>query len=149
MNPADSMTPSSGKIYGPDGNVYWLTEILSGGSGGGGMNFLSGEQDPDAEIGNSGDVYLNTTSGDLFRKNGDWSLEVNLVGPQGPEGPQGEQGPEGPQGEQGPQGPAGADGQDAGQAAAQADSTAEDIAGLVSDFNALLDNMRTNGLMAE
>ena len=66
------------------------------------MQFLHGADDPSADLGRDGDVYLNTTSGDLFRKeNGAWALLMNLVGPEGPEGPQGDQGP---QGEQGPPG---------------------------------------------
>ena len=81
----------------------------------GGMAFLHGPGDPTAEVGKDGDVYLNTTSGDLFkREGGSWSLLTNLVGPEGPEGPQGEQGPpgeQGPQGEQGEQGPEGPQGE--------------------------------------
>ena len=77
------------------------------GSGGDSMRFLSGATDPTSSDGQPGDVYLNTSTGDLFRNdNGTWTLLMNLVGPEGPEGPQG------PQGEQGPQGPPGADGED-------------------------------------
>ena len=73
--------------------------------GGGGVNFLSGDSDPTPDVGSSGDVYLNTTTGDLFKKDGDsWNLLMNLVGPQGPQGPQGEQGPKGDPGDQGPKG---------------------------------------------
>src|SRR5690625_7385671 len=72
------------------------------------MEFLSGTSDPTPDIGDDGDVFLNTSSGDLFkREGGSWSLLMNLVGPQGPQGPQG---PEGPQGAQGPDGSDGADG---------------------------------------
>lgn len=67
-------------------------EVL-GGIGGSSMRFLSGVTDPTSDIGAPGDVYLNTTSGDLFRNdNGTWNLLMNLVGPQGSEGPQGIQG---------------------------------------------------------
>src|SRR5690606_25932506 len=104
-NPADRMSPMSGKVYGPDGKVYWLTDLLQGAGGGATMQFLHGADDPTPDIGRDGDVYLSTASGDLFRKeNGSWALLMNLVGPEGPEGPQG------PQGEQGLQGPPGADG---------------------------------------
>jgi len=74
--------------------------VFSGGVGGSGsMRFLSGPQNPDANVGMPGDVYLNTTTGDLFRNdNGTWNLLMNLMGPQGPEGPQGAEGPQGPQG---------------------------------------------------
>ena len=58
-------------------------EIL-GGIGGNSMRFLNGVTDPTSDIGVPGDVYLNTTSGDLFRNdNGTWNLLMNLVGPQG------------------------------------------------------------------
>lgn len=81
--------------------------VGNGGGGGGGVNFLNGTTDPTSDIGADGDVYLNTNSGDLFKKEGgEWSLLMNLVGPQGPQGEQG------PQGDQGPQGPPGADGED-------------------------------------
>ena len=41
-------------------------EVL-GGIGGSNMRFLSGVTDPTPDIGAPGDVYLNTTSGDLFK----------------------------------------------------------------------------------
>jgi|SRR5690625_1736747 len=104
------------KFLGADGQVVHVSPsnplpIAGGGGGGGGMDFLHGSTDPGASLGNEGDVYLNTSSGDLFRKeNGAWTLLMNLVGPEGPEGPQGPQGQQGPQGEQGEQGPPGDDG---------------------------------------
>ena len=73
-------------------------EIL-GGIGGNSMRFLSGVTNPTSDIGVPGDVYLNTTSGDLFRNdNGTWNLLMNLVGPQGPKG---DTGPEGDPGAEG------------------------------------------------
>lgn len=84
-------------------------EVL-GEIGGSSMRFLSGTTNPTPEIGVPGDVYLNTSSGDLFKNdNGTWNLLMNLVGPQGPKG---DTGPEGPQGEQGSQGPKGDPGED-------------------------------------
>lgn len=104
-NPADRMSPMSGKVYGPDGKVYWLTDLLQGAGGGAAMQFLYGDGDPTSDLGRDGDVYLNTSSGDLFkREGGNWTLLMNLVGPQGPQGQQGPQGDQGPQGEQGPPG---------------------------------------------
>lgn len=75
-------------------------EIL-GEIGGSSMRFLSGTTNPTPEIGVPGDVYLNTSSGDLFKNdNGTWNILMNLVGPQGP------------QGDPGPKGDPGADGAD-------------------------------------
>lgn len=74
---------------------------IAGVAGGGGVNFLSGPGDPTIDVGQSGDVYLNTTNGDLFNKNDEWELLMNLMGPQGPggaEGPEGKQGPAGADG---------------------------------------------------
>lgn len=69
--------------------------------GGSSMRFLSGTTNPTPEIGVPGDVYLNTSSGDLFKNdNGTWNILMNLVGPQGP------------QGDPGPKGDPGADGAD-------------------------------------
>lgn len=79
--------------------------VVGGDGGGGGVNFLSGNSNPTPDVGSSGDVYLNTTTGDLFKKDDDsWNLLMNLVGPQGPQGPRGEQGPKGDPGDQGPKG---------------------------------------------
>ena len=75
-------------------------EVL-GEIGGSNMRFLSGTTNPTPEIGVPGDVYLNTSSGDLFKNdNGTWNILMNLVGPQGP------------QGDPGPKGDPGADGAD-------------------------------------
>ena len=75
-------------------------EVL-GEIGGSSMRFLSGTTNPTPEIGVPGDVYLNTSSGDLFKNdNGTWNILMNLVGPQGP------------QGAPGPKGDPGADGAD-------------------------------------
>ena len=98
-NPADLMSPMSGKVYGPDGKVYWLTDLLQGARGGPTMQFLHGASDPATDLGRDGDVYLNTASGDLFKKeSGTWALLMNLVGPEGPQGQQGTQGPPGADG---------------------------------------------------
>jgi len=93
------------KYLGADGEVVYVSPSNpiptagGGGGGGGGMDFLHGSTDPGASLGKEGDVYLNTSSGDLFRKeNGVWTLLMNLVGPQGPQGQQGQQGPPGADG---------------------------------------------------
>lgn len=88
----------------------YVVTALNGGAGSG-LEFLSGEGEPSAELGSGGDWYLNTANGDLYRKdNGIWALQMNLVGPQGPKGDPGERGPKGDKGDQGEQGPPGADG---------------------------------------
>src|SRR5690606_29340196 len=92
------------KFLGADGQVVHVSPsnplpIAGGGGGGGGMDFLHGDTDPTGALGKEGDVYLNTSSGDLFRKeNGSWTLLMNLIGPQGPQGQQGQQGPPGADG---------------------------------------------------
>jgi|SRR5690625_102417 len=88
---------------------------INGDNGGGGSNmrFISGEGEPGSDVGAPGDVYLDTDSGDLYtNKNGSWTIEMNLKGPQGPSGPKGDPGADGQDGEQGPQGEPGADGKD-------------------------------------
>jgi len=83
------------------------------GGGGGGMRFISGEGEPGADIGAPGDVYLDTSTGDLYsNKNGNWSLEMNLKGPSGPKGDPGEDGKDGADGAQGPKGDKGDPGED-------------------------------------
>lgn len=73
--------------------------------GGTASRWYSGTSDPDDSLGQVGDYYLNTSSGDVFEKgSAGWSKTGNIKGPQGPQGPQGEQGSQGPRGEQGPPG---------------------------------------------
>ncbi|MFM1810158.1 MAG: hypothetical protein RLZZ382_1383 [Bacteroidota bacterium] len=73
---------------------------------------------PAAALGNIGDFYLNTATGDVHYKSAasTWTLTGNIKGPQGnagatgPQGPAGATGPTGLTGATGPQGPAGATG---------------------------------------
>jgi hypothetical protein len=67
---------------------------------------------PAAALGNMGDFYLNTTTGDVHYKSAasTWTLTGNIKGPQGTAGAIGATGPAGVAGAQGPQGPAGATG---------------------------------------
>lgn len=52
-----------------------------------GWEWLDGSVDPVVGQGVDGDVYLNTTSGDFFRKiSGTWTFRTNLIGPVGPPG---------------------------------------------------------------
>jgi hypothetical protein len=70
---------------------------------------------PAAALGNMGDFYLNTATGDVHYKSAasTWTLTGNIKGPQGNAGATGAAGPQGPVGATGPQGlqgPAGATG---------------------------------------
>jgi hypothetical protein len=68
----------------------------------------SGEDAPAESLGNDGDYYLETVTGDVYAKStGTWSVATTILGPRGPQGEQGATGPTGPQGPQGEQGPAG------------------------------------------
>lgn len=64
-----------------------------------GASILTGSGEPQTNIGNNGDIYLDTNDYDLYKKALDvWSLIGNLQGPEGPEGPDGPEGPVGPAG---------------------------------------------------
>jgi hypothetical protein len=67
---------------------------------------------PAAALGNIGDFYLNTATGDVHYKSAasTWTLTGNIKGPQGNLGATGATGAAGPAGVAGPQGPAGATG---------------------------------------
>ena len=64
---------------------------------------------PSTALGNVGDFYLNTATGDVHYKSATttWTLTGNIKGPQGNAGATGLQGPAGAAGATGPQGPAG------------------------------------------
>lgn len=83
----------------------------TGGGGGSSMRFISGEGAPGADVGLPGDVYLDTSTGDLYtNKNGNWALEINLKGPKGDKGDKGDAGAKGDKGDKGDPGEDGADG---------------------------------------
>jgi hypothetical protein len=94
---------------------------------------------PAAALGNIGDFYLNTATGDVHYKSAasTWTLTGNIKGPQGnagatgPQGPAGATGPTGLTGATGPQGPAGATGLQgpAGATGATGPAGAQGIAG--------------------
>ena len=64
---------------------------------------------PAAALGNIGDFYLNTATGDVHYKSAasTWTITGNIKGPQGTAGATGAAGPQGPAGATGLQGPAG------------------------------------------
>ena len=64
---------------GKDGNT--------GKDGKNGSSFLSGTNDPTADVGNDGDMYLNTTTNNLFKKaDGEWTQLGNIKGEKGDRG---------------------------------------------------------------
>lgn len=67
---------------------------------------------PAAALGNMGDFYLNTATGDVHYKSAasTWTLTGNIKGPQGNAGATGATGPQGPAGTTGPAGAIGATG---------------------------------------
>ncbi|MEI3605566.1 LPXTG cell wall anchor domain-containing protein [Pseudogracilibacillus sp. SE30717A] len=84
-----------------------------GQDGVGGATWLVGEGAPDVNVGNNGDLYLDTVSGDIYVKtNGDWEQVGNLQGPPGQDGEDGKDGTDGKDGEDGKDGTDGKDGED-------------------------------------
>ena len=112
MTNINSYAPQSGRIIGEDGEIYNLVDLFQNVGGGTSMEFLFGSTAPEGAAGKTGDVYLNTTNGDFYKKGDTWAKIGVLMGPQGEQGPEGPEGPQGEQGMQGEQGPAGADGTD-------------------------------------
>lgn len=94
-----------------------------------GCQWYSGTNNPSQELGDNNDYYLNTTTGDIFKKAEAWTLIGNIMGPkgtqgmQGPQGMKGDKGDSGEQGETGPQGPRGEKG-NAGEVGPKGDSGA-------------------------
>ena len=91
----------------------------AGGGGGGSSEDLRGEVEewigglvvPTPDIGDPGDWYINTVTGDVYENvSGAWVHRTNLMGPVGAPGPPGATGPTGARGPAGPQGPQGEEG---------------------------------------
>lgn len=62
----------------------------------------SGTGAPNTQDGYDGDFYIDTSVGELYKKNGEyWEAQMSLVGPQGETGPAGIPGPQGLPGERG------------------------------------------------
>ncbi len=75
------------KAVGPDGTVYTAT----GGGGGTLEEWHTGSGAPSG--GNDGDLYLDTSSGDVYEKaGGSWSVVCNITGPAGTNGTNGTNG---------------------------------------------------------
>lgn len=103
-----------------DGSAAKNLGVIVGEDGKDGATWLTGAGAPNAEQGNVGDLYLDTSTCDVYQKGeSDWGEPILNVkgeagekGEQGEQGPQGEKGEQGPQGEKGEQGEAGEDGKD-------------------------------------
>lgn len=100
-----------------DGGNFWAlwwpqNGQQPGSTGGSGEQWYLGSTVPDVAVGEVGDLWLRTTTGDYWEKTAPelWSLRGNLTGPAGPQGIQGTTGPTGPQGVQGAIGPTGPEG---------------------------------------
>lgn len=73
------------------------TQGIQGVPGAAGATWYTGSGAPSSGLGVVNDLYLNTATGDYYKKTNTstWTLQGNLVGPQGPTGPTGPQGPPG------------------------------------------------------
>src|SRR5690606_38023047 len=99
------------KPHDADEPLYGVNGREPCGGEGGSSRRMGGPGERGTDVGAPGDVYLNTTTGDLYtNKNGNWSLEMNLKGPAGPKGDPGADGKDGADGAKGEPGADGADG---------------------------------------
>ena len=74
----------------------------SGATGKDGASIHSGSGTPKTNVGNNGDTYVNTTNGDIYKKEaGVWQLAGNIKGAQGSKGDKGDTGAQGPKGDKG------------------------------------------------
>jgi len=103
---ADSVRNAVG-IQGPKGATG-----AAGSNGTNGATWYTGTITPATTTGVLNDLYLNTTTGDYYKKTGTsiWTLQANLTGPQGPQGLTGAAGPQGLTGAAGAAGTSGANG---------------------------------------
>jgi len=106
-------------LYGPKTNNTWGSPILlqgaqgiqgpQGPAGVPGSQIFSGNGAPSSTIGNTGDYYLDKSTGNFYgpKTTSGWGSPIPLKGANGAQGPAG---PQGPQGSQGAQGAAGTPG---------------------------------------
>ena len=76
-------------------------ELYAGGGGGSasGASILDGTTVPSNSTGENGDLYINTTNGDLYKKESDvWVFKMNILGPKGDTGADGVAGADGADG---------------------------------------------------
>ena len=102
-----------------------VTDGVNGQDGRDGRNgaeLLSGTTAPTAKDGKDGDTFIDATTGDVYKKEGEnWNKIGNIRGPQGLKGDKGQDGAQGPQGPQGLQGLQGRDGREGAQGPAGRD----------------------------
>ena len=92
-----------------DGTIS--VRIVGGGTGGSSMEFIFGTNEPTADMGADGDLYMNNADGNLYKKEDDtWSLKGNLKGAKGDKGDKGDRGNAGEKGDKGDKGDTGATG---------------------------------------
>lgn len=125
-------------------------KIIGGGAGGGSsMNFYNGEANPENDFGQDGDLFINSNTGDLFKKEEDaWKQVANLKGAKGDKGETGAKGDTGAQGQAGAKGDKGDKGApgakgdkgdkgDKGEAGANGFGTQEQYDNIISRLEAL------------
>lgn len=112
MAKIDEYAVHSGRVYGEGSKVYNIVGLLKSSGGGASMEFLFGTAAPAAGDGKSGDIYLNTGNGDLYKKTDAWAKIGNLKGPAGAKGDTGAKGDPGAAGAKGDKGDTGAKGAD-------------------------------------
>lgn len=98
--PAGSAGPAGSE--GPQGPV--------GPAGKDGASMLAGEGTPEGSVGNTGDFYLDLTTGDLYGPKTESGWDGSLINLAGSSGEGGAEGPRGPKGEDGDDGEDGKDG---------------------------------------
>ncbi|MBO6517024.1 MAG: hypothetical protein JJ975_10790 [Bacteroidia bacterium] len=93
---------TSANVYQRAKKNWQLVENLQGvqgKNGSDGATWLTGKGSPSKSKGNNADLYLDTTTANVYKKNkGVWSLIENIQGPKGPKGEQGPPGEKGPKG---------------------------------------------------
>lgn len=86
----------TGDVYKRDPNKWTKVGNIKGDDGKQGSSIHTGSGTPKANLGDIGDLYLDTRTGDVYEKNADgWVKIANLQGPAGPAGPQGQKGSDG------------------------------------------------------
>lgn len=93
---------TTGDVYKRDTTTWKKVGNIRGNDGKQGSTIHTGSGAPKAELGNIGDLYLDTKTGDLYEKTSDgWVKVANLQGPSGPQGPKGDSGSSGDSGPSG------------------------------------------------